>query len=279
MFTNLISCQELADHLSDPNWVVIDCRFNLLDPPWGFLNYQQLHIPGAVYADLDRDLSAHAAPNTGRHPLPNPRNFVSTLSHWGIGGQTQVVVYDTSGGSPAARLWWMLKLYRHEAVAILDGGLSGWVSSGLPVSAGTEQRHPRDFPFKGIREEMIAATADVERINQDPSYLLVDAREPDRFNGIVEPIDAVAGHIPGAVNRYFKDNLTPDGFFKPIPQLKNEFTALLGKIPPQNVVVYCGSGASSCNHLAAMDAAGMKGAKLYVGSWSEWIKTHSPTND
>jgi thiosulfate/3-mercaptopyruvate sulfurtransferase len=273
MYTNLITTDQLSQHYLDPNWAIVDCRFDLTNPNWGFNDYQLAHIPGAVYAHLDLDLASPITPATGRHPLPSPDQFKLKLEEWGIRPDSQVIVYDTTGGGFAGRLWWMLRLINHQAVALLNGGLNHWVQGGFPVRAGIETREPVtwDGPLT-LQTDMLVSAEEVERIRQDPAYCLIDARAPERFRGEIEPIDPIAGHIPGAINRFHGQNLQAEGTLKPAGELRKEFDSLLGIIPAENTVVYCGSGVTSCHHIIAMEAAGLPGAKLYVGSWSEWIR-------
>jgi thiosulfate/3-mercaptopyruvate sulfurtransferase len=269
----LISEQELATHLKDPGFVIVDCRFDLMDHEKGFSNYQNSHIPGAVYAHLDGDLAGPISFQTGRHPLPDINEFVKRLSSWGIKRNTKVVVYDTVSGAFAARLWWMLTSLGHPEVAILNGGFNSWMQANLPITAGIEMRKPSPyFLQEDAQWSCIVNSAIVDQIRHDPSYKLVDVRSPERFRGDVEPIDPVAGHIPGAVNRAHAENLQADGKLKPPAILYSEFTSLLDGIPPEKTVVYCGSGVTSCFHIFAMRYAGMESPKLYPGSWSEWIR-------
>jgi len=272
-YTNLISTSQLAQLMGDENLVIVDCRFDLLNPDWGFEDYQLAHIPGAFYTHLNNDLAGPITPYAGRHPLPDQDEFVRKLNSWGINQKSQLVAYDISGGAFAARLWWMLKYYGHEQVAIMDGGLSKWIRDGYPISTGVELPKESNAPFKPkIDPTRVVSTSDIERFRLNSSFLLIDARAPQRFRGKFEPIDPVAGHIPGAINRFHADNLSPDGTMKPAEILKSEFEALLQNIPPDKAIVYCGSGVTSCHHLLAMELAGLKGARLYAGSWSEWIR-------
>jgi thiosulfate/3-mercaptopyruvate sulfurtransferase len=270
-FETILSAQELAGRLGDPDWAVIDCRFDLANPGWGSENYRQEHVPGAVYAHLDQDLSGPVTTQSGRHPLPEVEQIVDRLSSWGIGRQTQVVVYDTTGGAFAGRLWWQLRFLGHREVAVLDGGFQAWHRAGYPTVPGVETRSPARF-IPQPDWTMVAGAAEVERIRQDPRYRLIDARAPERFRGEREPIDAVPGHIPGALNRFHGDNLDPDGRFLPPGQLREQFQALIGGTSPDRVIVYCGSGVTSVHHILAMEIAGLAGARLYAGSWSEWIR-------
>ena len=271
IYNLLISAEDLYTHYRESGWVIVDCRFNLKQPEWGLKSYRDGHIPGAVYADLDRDLAAPVIPGkTGRHPLPEIQKFADLLGEWGIGNDSQVVVYDTVSGAFAARLWWMLRFLGHSAAAVLDGGYQKWTQKGYPVSQGDEHPNPRSFQSHP-HPEMIADAFEVDRIRQRSDYRVIDARAPERYRGEVEPIDPVAGHIPGAVNRFHGDNLGPDGTFNSPDRLREEFMKLLGGIPADHSVVYCGSGVTSCHHLIAMEVAGLKPGKLYPGSWSEWI--------
>jgi thiosulfate/3-mercaptopyruvate sulfurtransferase len=271
IFTDLISTADLAENIHNPEWIIVDCRFDLNRPDWGFEDYQQGHIPGAVYAHLDRDLSGPKTPQTGRHPLPEKAELFSSFSTWGIGAGKQVIIYDTTGGSFAGRLWWMLRLYSHKAAAVLDGGYPQWLAEGRPIRTGVETNLPTQFSGQ-LHPEMMVGEEEVERIRRDSNYRLVDARTPERFRGEIEPLDPVAGHIPGAVNRFHGLNLNPDGTMKSAETLKKEYESLINGVNPENVVVYCGSGVTSIHHLLAMERAGLKGGKLYVGSWSQWIR-------
>lgn len=277
MYTDIVSHEVVLAHLSDPTWVVIDCRFDLKDPDWGFRSYQESHVAGAVYAHLDRDLSGPTQPGkTGRHPLPVVEDLAARFSAWGIGDQTQVVVYDTSGGAYAARLWWLLHFCDHRAAALLDGGFSLWQKQNLPARSGIETRAPAVFQARP-RWEMLALTPEIEAVHSSPAVRLIDARAPERFRGEVEPIDPVAGHIPGAINRFHGTNLGPDGRFLPPEVLRQQFLDLLGKNTADQAIVYCGSGVTSCHHLVALERAGLPGARLYLGSWSEWITDRNRT--
>jgi thiosulfate/3-mercaptopyruvate sulfurtransferase len=274
-FTNLITTSQLSDDRK-PDWVVIDCRFDLANPAWGFQNYQEGHLPGAVYANLDHDLSGEVTGQTGRHPLPDPAIFAEKITSWGIQADTQVVVYDTTAGSFAVRLWWMLRYFGLSQVALLDGGYPKWLHEERPTETGVYTPIPTPFSFvPSLHPEMLVSTGEIEKMRQDPAYLLIDARAPQRFSGETEPIDAVAGHIPGAINRFHAKNITPEGVFKPLPRLRSEYDQLLQGTPAENVVVYCGSGVTSCHLLLAMEMVGLKGARLYGGSWSEWIRDPS----
>jgi thiosulfate/3-mercaptopyruvate sulfurtransferase len=272
-YTNRIESSDLLSNLKNPAWVIVDCRFDLAKPDWGMLDYQRDHIPGAVYAHLNNNLSGQTSPLTGRHPLPNMEVFAEFLSSCGIDETKQVVVYDTTCGSFAVRLWWMLRQLGHEAVAVLDGGFGKWKSGNYPTHPGLEANQPASFHLpQNISNEKFVNAEEVDQIRTDPNFLLIDARTPERFRGEQESIDTAAGHIPGAINHYYGLNLKTDGTLKPKSALKAEYETLLNGTDPKNVVVYCGSGVTSCHLLLALDVAELKGARLYVGSWSEWIR-------
>jgi thiosulfate/3-mercaptopyruvate sulfurtransferase len=271
MRTTLVSTAELADHLRNPDWAVVDCRFDLARPDWGFTEYQSAHIPGSVYAHLDHHLSGPVTPFTGRHPLPDPEIMARRLSAWGIDARTQVVVYDTVGGAFAVRLWWLLRYMGHSGAAVLDGGFGKWQRENRPVAGGVQKRKPARF-IPRPDPTMMVETGDVAQLRQDVEYRLIDARAFERYRGDHEPIDPIAGHIPGAINRFHGLNLTPDGTFLPPEILRQQFETLLDGAAPENTIVYCGSGVTSIHHILAMELAGLPGARLYPGSWSEWIR-------
>lgn len=269
-FDSLIDPDILYPNLNKPNWVIIDCHFELDDPDAGWRAYQQAHIPGAVYAHLDNDLSGQIVPGTtGRHPLPEVDVLVQTFSNWGIDDKTQVVVYDSSGGEIAARLWWMLKWLGHGMAALLNGGLSAWTEAGFPVERTIPELSPRTFRPK-IHTEMIASLQSLEN-NHAHSLILIDSRAPERYRGELETIDAVGGHIPGALNLYCMDNLGQSQTFLPKERLKERFSGLLQNHPPEEIVFYCGSGITATHNILAMYHAGLGMGRLYPGSWSEWI--------
>lgn len=275
-FQQLISTQELADQLSPRSWIILDCRFDLLNPTWGQLNYQQAHIPGSVFADLNLECSAPVTPLSGRHPLPDPESFVDQVSRWGIQPQTQVVVVDSTNGTYAARIWWMLRAIGHLNVAVLDGGFLKWQRENRPVESGIVNPTPVEYRYPATYSHMrVKSTIEILENIQTSRLLLLDARAPERYRGEIEPIDSVAGHIPGALNRPTAANLNPDGTFKAVDVLRKEYDHLLQGTPANQVVVYCGSGVTSCHNLLAMDVASFKGAALYPGSWSEWIRDPS----
>jgi thiosulfate/3-mercaptopyruvate sulfurtransferase len=270
--TTLISPHELADHLEDEKWAIVDCRFYLAEPERGLQEYKDAHIPGAVYAHLDRDLSGTIIPGeTGRHPLPTVEDASSTFSEMGIGPGIRVVAYDSAGGALAAsRLWWILRWLGHEAAAVLDGGWQGWQREGLPITSGIEKRPNQKF-LPAPMKEMIAYSEQVQAVMSGDSQKLVDARTPDRFRGENEVIDPVAGHIPGALNMPYTENLDSEGRFLSPEEIRRRYKRLLGDFPEEKTIHYCGSGVTSAHNLLALVHAGLKMPRLYAGSWSEWI--------
>jgi len=267
-FDTLVSVGDLAAHLTDPGWIVFDCRHDLVDTESGRRAYSQLHIPGARFLHLDDDLSGPKTGANGRHPLPDPTRFCARLAALGMANGKQVVGYDASGGCYAARLWWMLRWVGHDRVAVLDGGWNAWHQAGLPVTAQLPVITPGAFNGNA-QDQTVDANFILNELGQSRSRV-IDARSPDRFHGENETLDPVGGHIPGALNRFFKDNLAADGRFRPAAELKQEFSALLDALPPTQAVHQCGSGVTACHNLLAMEIAGLHGAKLYPGSWSEW---------
>lgn len=265
--TTLISASALA---ALPACRVLDVRFDLRDPEAGRREFAQGHVPAATYLHLDDALSGAKTGRNGRHPLPDPDQLAQTLAALGLGNDTQVVVMDAQGGMFAARLWWMLRWLGHEAVAVLDGGWQAWLAAGGVVETGEARAVARgDFTRRASR--VATCNADEVLANlQTGQKLVVDARAADRFRGENETLDPVGGHIPGARNRFFKDNLGPDGSFKPASVLRSEWEAVLDGRAPQDLVAQCGSGVTACHNLLALEIAGLTGAALYPGSWSEW---------
>ncbi len=272
-YTTLISSSDLLSHLDAPDWLVVDCRFQLADPFAAEQDYLKSHIAGAVYADLERDLANEIIPDkTGRHPWPTVEQASAALSRLGIGPGVQVVAYDDAGGALAAvRLWWTLRWLGHEAAAVLDGGWKDWLAEGLPVRSGDEHRPARLFTPSQVRPELIVEADEIERMRQDAACLVFDARAANRYMGQNETIDPLAGHIPGAVNAPYTKNLGAGGKMRPTEELRAHYQALLGDIPAHNTAVYCGSGVTSIHNLLAMLHAGLGEGRLYAGSWSEWI--------
>jgi thiosulfate/3-mercaptopyruvate sulfurtransferase len=267
-FRTLISTSVLAAHLDDP-YVVIDCRFKLDDEEWGRREYQAGHIPGAAYAHLGIDLSGPMTGANGRHPLPDADVLSKTFSRFGIEDGVQVVAYDQDNGMYASRLWWLLRWAGHDTVAVLDGGIAKWKAEGRPVTTGTETGEPRTF-VASPRRDLAVDVSRVQSLLHDRSWRLVDARAGERYRGEVEPIDKVAGHIPGAINHPFVTNLAENGTYRTPEALRVSLRESLGDTPADHVVCYCGSGVTACANLLALEHAGLAGAKLYAGSWSEW---------
>jgi thiosulfate/3-mercaptopyruvate sulfurtransferase len=270
MYTTLIAASRLASHIDDPDWVLVDCRHDLANLSAGREGYAVAHLPHAVFADMETELSgAKRGPDgvfRGRHPLPERDAFIDTLRSWGVNDNTQVVAYDAHGGMYAARLWWLLRWAGHEAVAVLDGGIAAWQAQGLPLTS-TVQLRPRGAI--AARAPLVSTVNAAEVLaNIGGQRVVVDARSPDRFRGENETIDPVGGHIPGAKNRFFKDNLNADGRFKEASQLKAELAGVVGE--PARAIMQCGSGVTACHNLLALEVAGLPGAALYPGSWSEW---------
>ena len=268
--TTLVTARELAARLTEPDWLVVDCRNELSDPNAGVRAWQAGHIPGAIHADLAHELSAPVTPATGRHPLPPVGEFVETLSRWGVASSTQVVAYDAGNGAYAARLWWMLRYLGHDAVAVLDGGFAAWVEEGHAVSTTMSARTPARFVARP-RPQMLCDADDVAEALAR-GELLVDVRGAERFTGKVEPLDAVAGHIPGAVNLPFTQNLAGNGRFRPKFELEELWRTRTGMAAGSAPICMCGSGVTACQALLSLEVAGLGGGRLYAGSWSEWIR-------
>jgi thiosulfate/3-mercaptopyruvate sulfurtransferase len=271
VFTTFIDPDELGKLLWHENLVIIDCRFDLMNPTWGYQDYLKNHIPNAIYADLDKDLSGRITEETGRHPLPQPDKFIETCSNWGIDEDKQVIVYDTTSGSFSSRLWWMLKYFGHQNVAILDGGFSAWLEAGFSQESG--HVHPQPSKFYGSPDpELMKTTSQMEKIIFQSDYTIIDARSKERYLGLEEPLDKVAGRIPNAINFFHQNNLDPNGNLLPIEQLREKYNELLEGKNNTSKIVYCGSGVTSCLNFAVMQHIGLTPIYLYLGSWSEWIK-------
>jgi thiosulfate/3-mercaptopyruvate sulfurtransferase len=271
--TTLISTQLLASHLQEPAVVVIDCRFKLDDDAWGGREYTSRHVPGAVYAHLNDDLSGPRTGTNGRHPLPDPLVLAETLGRLGVGdagGQrVQVVAYDQDNGMFASRLWWLLRWLGHDAVAVLDGGFGKWLAESQPTRSGVEA-HPRR-EFRAVpRSDLVVDARQVSTMLGSADWHLLDARAPERYRGETEPIDKTPGHIPGAVNHFFQWNVNERGTFRTPEELRDRMRQSVGDARADRIVCYCGSGVTACQNLLAMEHAGILGAKLYPGSWSEW---------
>lgn len=267
---DLVDPATLRAHLQREDWIVFDVRHDLLRPEAGAQAWAEGHIPGSLHLDLEEVLSGAKSGSNGRHPLPDRQELVRHLGALGVGSTTQVVACDAQGGMFAARLWWLLRWLGHEAVAVLDGGIPAWIQEGGEISTDTPMS--RAPAVLEVRSSLVpsVSVSEVQDALDDRSALVVDARSPDRFRGENETIDPVGGHIPGAVNRFFRDNLSADGRFKDPAVLRAEFALLLGGRPPEQAIMQCGSGVTACHNLLALELAGLPGASLYPGSWSEW---------
>jgi thiosulfate/3-mercaptopyruvate sulfurtransferase len=288
IYTTLIGAQELGDRLHDPRLAVIDCRYDLGAAAAGRADFLAAHVPGARYADLGADLSGPLTPGSGRHPLPEPGVLAARFAALGLDAADQIVAYDAGSGAFAARLWWLARWLGHRRVAVLDGGFAAWRALGLPTQSGDGSAAapgaaaPGAAPLDGgpVVTRFQAAPDDSAWLTsgaviaalRDPKRLLVDARAPERFTGAVEPIDPVAGHVPGAVNHPFALNLGADGRFLAPGELRRRWLTCLGGRAPADAIAMCGSGVTACHNLLALEVAGLPGAKLYAGSWSEWIQ-------
>ena len=269
MYTTLIDCKSLSSHLGKPDWVIVDCRFDLMQPQAGRADYLAGHIPGAVYADLNQDLSGPVTQTSGRHPLPEPEAFAQQLGRWGFRNTSQVVVYDAGNGAYAVRMWWMLRWLGHQGVALLDGGMALWQASGLPLTQEVPRPQPAQFVAQ-LHPENNLTTAQLNRGIQAGMLRVIDARTAVRYAGEQEPIDPVAGHIPGALNFPYEANLDATGRFLDAGSLRSRFAPFVDQ--PGSVVHMCGSGVTACHNLLAMEIAGISGSRLYAGSWSEWVR-------
>ena len=267
----LVSAEWLAEKLGSPLLRLFDCRFELSSPGYGRESYAEEHIPTAVFADLERDLSAPRTSSSGRHPLPAPDRFAAKLRNWGVSEDSQVVVYDDSAGMYAARLWWMLRWLGHERVAVLDGGLRRWRQLDLPLQELAERPRPGNFMARQ-RPAMLAHIDEVASVATDNSLRLLDARAPERFRGEMETLDPIAGHVPGARNHPFMNSVDDDARFLPVERLRYMLDASLDGATSERTITMCGSGVTACHLLLAMEHADLPGAKLYVGSWSEWSR-------
>jgi len=268
MLNTLISTDELESRLGRPDLVICDVRHDLAKPGWGKAQYDAGHVPGAVFVHLDADLSAPMTGTNGRHPLPTPETAAATFGRLGISPNKQVVAYDQGSGAFAARLWWMLRWLGMESVAVLDGGYAKWAGEGRVASEDADAPQPTQFKIRRVTPTVSASGVMASLARQ--TLLLLDARAPERFRGETEPLDPVAGHIPGARNRPYTQNLNPDGTFKHPAFLRAEFGAILDGVSEDLVVHQCGSGVTACHNILAMEVAGLHGTRLYPGSWSEW---------
>ena len=264
MYTTLIDIDSLLDSYDKPDWLIFDARYDLADKQAGKNAYLDAHIPGAIYVDLHDDLSRPPGTNKGRHPLPTDEVINDLFSELGIKPESQVIIYDNAFGAFAARMWWMLKHMQHENAAVLEGGWQAWQNANAPVDTKDEKSEGSQFHKSSIKQDVISIS------QVENAALLIDSREPPRYRGESEPIDRAAGHIPGAINRFWKENLTENGNFKEKTQLKDEFEQIFGNTPAGESVFYCGSGVTACHNLLAAAHAGLTLPKLYAGSWSEW---------
>ncbi|SJM89980.1 putative 3-mercaptopyruvate sulfurtransferase [Crenothrix polyspora] len=270
-FTTVISADTVLEYLEHDNWVIIDCRFSLAAPEAGISAYRLGHIPNARYAHLNNDLSSAITSLTGRHPLPDFNLLVKKIAAWGITFNNQIIVYDDAGGAFAARLWWLLRCLGHTQVAVLDGGIQQWLAKNYPMTTHLPVSTAGHFKAYLDTTQWLD-TLQLENSLARKSICLIDARTPERYRGEHEPIDPVAGHIPGALNRPFQNNLTSRGLFLSPDELQQQFKLLINGMPAKQVVHTCGSGVTACHNLLAMEYAGLIGSKLYAGSWSEWIR-------
>lgn len=272
MYTTLISAQDLAAHIDDPDWALVDCRHDLMNLAAGRDGYAIGHLPGAVFGDIETQLSgAKYGPDgvfRGRHPLPEKELLAETLRGWGVNDGSQVVAYDAHGGMFAARLWWLLRWLGHENVAVLDGGMAAWQALGKPLTTEVAAKPRGSVTVRAPFVPTVTVAEVLDNVDKG-ERIVIDARASDRFRGENETIDPVGGHIPGAKNRFFKDNLQPDGRFKDAATLRSEFAPLV--TDPKRAIMQCGSGVTACHNLLALAVAGMPGAALYPGSWSEWV--------
>ena len=270
-FIDLISSDDLNSCLGMDDVVVFDCRYDLTRPGQGRKAYNMSHIPGAIFASVSENLSDLNSKKKGRHPLPDPSTFLTWLSEKGVDHDKQLIAYDSSGGIYGSRFWWMLRQWLgFPKVAVLDGGWQGWLERSYEVTASPAP--PRDKTnFKSIINNVFVDEYQILEKNQCPQLVLIDARSKSRFRGIGETLDPIGGHIPGAINRYYENNLSEDGYFKSRENLRNEFETLIGSTSPSSIVHTCGSGISACHNLLAMEVAGLSGSQLYPGSWSAWV--------
>ena len=270
-FTTLIDANTLSEQLRREDLSLFDCRFDLGNVSWGETEYARAHLPGALYLHLDRDLSSPISAQSGRHPLPYPGSFAARLAELGVTPESQIVAYDQGNGAYGARLWWLARWIGLRNVAVLDGGIAAWRAAGLPLETAVRTPKPSAFTPTVTPNAWVTSDA-VDELRQRPGNLLIDARGAERFAGRNETLDPVAGHVPGARNRPFLDNLGADGRFLPADVLRQQFTTLLGSTNASSVVAMCGSGVTACHNLLALEHAGFSGARLYAGSWSEWIR-------
>ena len=270
-FTTLIDANTLSEQLIRDDLTLFDCRFDLANVQWGETEYSRAHLPGALYLHLDRDLSGPITGSSGRHPLPDPERFAARLGELGVTPDHQVVAYDQGNSAYGARLWWLARWIGLRNVAVLDGGIAAWRAAGLPLETSVRTPAPRALAVSPTADAWVTSDA-VDELRRRPGNLLIDARGAERFAGRNETLDPVAGHVPGARNRPFLDNLGTDGRFLPADVLRERFGTLLGSVAPSGLIAMCGSGVTACHNLLALEHAGLSGGRLYAGSWSEWIR-------
>ena len=272
--TTLVSSGGLLPKLSDPDWLIFDCRFDLKEPAAGHALYLRGHIPGARYANLDTDLSSAVTLTSGRHPLPRSEELINKLRDWGVNRTSQIVVYDDVSGFIAGRMWWLLRYLGHTAVALLDGGFEKWRREGLPLEAGETVPATTQGDFDGeANDDLWITTEELERVLSDNDTVVIDARAPERYSGENENVDSEGGHIPGSLNQPLQNNLDEHGCFRPAEELRK----IYGALHKPHTIHSCGSGVTACHNLLAMEIADLPGSRLYVGSWSEWIRSpHRP---
>jgi thiosulfate/3-mercaptopyruvate sulfurtransferase len=269
-YTTLVSTADLAENIENPDWIVFDCRFTLTDPAAGKKKYNEGHIPGAIYAHLDDDLAAPVTSSSGRHPLPDVNSFADKLGQWGVDKNKQVVVYDDTFGAMACRMWWLLRWLGHDNVALLDGVYPKWLKEKRAADKNPPNLQASKF-VPQVQDESVVDAGFIQQHMAEDGSVLIDARPDIRFTGEIEPIDKVAGHIPGAINRPFDDNLDIGGDFMSLEELKEDYAALLKNKNPSQVIHMCGSGVTACHNILAMECLGFKNTRLYAGSWSHWI--------
>ncbi len=277
-YTTIVSTQTLENNLNNPDWVIFDCRTSLADRSLGLKNYQENHIPNSFHCHLEKDLSSEITADSGRHPIPDFAELIVKLHAWGIGKNTQIVAYDDANGAYAVRLWWQLRAFGFNQVAVLDGGINQWIKEDRELTQDIPQAVPKpeaeQFAFQ-LDPKAIISTATIQQNIEDKSFTLIDARTPERFRGEQEPLDTVAGRVPGAINRAFQLNLDENGLFLPATELKQQYDDLLAEAEASaenSIVNMCGSGVTACHNMLAMEITGITDSKLYVGSWSEWIR-------
>ena len=270
IYKTIISAKNLIKNLHNSDFKIFDCRCDIKDSAYGLDAYNDGHIPGAIFVDVDLDLASEKTSTSGRHPLPNPEIIAEKLSKWGVSDNTQAVIYDDAGGAFASRMWWILRWLGHENAAVLDGGMGSFLSLGQKLTAEHTEITSSQFNPR-IHDNMHVVIEEVEKIQYQLDKVLIDARSTERYLGIKDPVDDIYGHVPGALSSPLGLNLDKNGFFRTSDELKLHFSKLLGEIRPENTVSMCGSGITACHNLLAMEIAGLSGARLYVGSWSEWI--------